>query len=442
MARNPVQPRLFKGTQDFTPPEAIARERIIELLTAAFRRFGFDPLETPALEFMDILSGKGGDEADHQIYRLAYEDGDTLGLRYDLTVSLARYVAMHPETPMPFRRYQIAQVWRGDRPQMRRGRFREFTQCDVDIVGSESVAADAEIVSLAMSFLPTLGFPRTVMRLSSRKVLLGASRLFGAGGFEAVVCRSVDKWDKIGRDGVAEELSQNSVPQGAIRPILELCDVSGSNDEVLSEAAALLSGDELAAEGVKETKQLVELLKASGFSEDAFRADISLARGLAYYTGPIFEAVLPDHPHIGSLTGGGRYDGLVGRFLGRDVPATGITIGVSRIHTALSQLKLIDETKTHTQVYVAAFDEEGVAHAAETTATLRRGGLNAEAALTVQPLKKQFAYADKKGIPLVVLTGPDERTRGEVAVKVLASGQQTDVAEVELVDHIKGFFRS
>ncbi len=441
-----ITPRIFKGTRDFLPAAMIPREDILETIRGAFHRYGFAPLQTPAFEYLEILTGKSGGEADKLIYNLAYKGGDELALHYDLTVPLARVVAQYPDQiPLPFRRYQIQPVWRADRPQLRQGRFREFVQCDADIVGVDSTLADAEIIALTAGVLADLGFGADQRRFV---ILVNDRRLLGAltawAGLDpqtelAKVCRCLDKYDKVGRDGVEAEFDRERVPAEAVHRLLRLFELG----EAAGSAAA---ADKLAALGryaaelrpaLDELEALFTALEALGVPDEQWSFTPWLARGLDYYTGPIFESVLPAKPHIGSLTGGGRYDGLVGRFAKRDLPATGTTIGIDRIFAAMEQLGMITERPSRTRVLVADFGPATRSAALRLAAGLRRCGIDTEVYLEEAKLGKQFKYADRLGIPLVALIGPEEAAAGKVNLKRLADGHQTSVAAEDIVEEVR-----
>lgn len=426
-----TQPRTFRGTRDFLPPELIGRRRIQEIIEKTYRRYGFQPLETPAIEYYDILTGKS-EETDKLIYKLEHK-GDALGLRYDLTVPLARVIAQHKILPRPFKRYQIQPVWRADRPQLRRGRFREFVQCDADIVGTSSLLADAEIVALTYEILKALGFNGFIIRLSSRKLLRGMAILV-CGNEDGVfpLCRCIDKLDKIGWDGVQKELAECGFSDDVRARVKQFCGLWDKGPDWAA-AEAVLQGMEVGLDGVREVREVYERSIQLGVPADYLKPDLTLARGLDYYTGPIYETVLPDKPHIGSLSGGGRYDGLVATFSDEDVPATGTTLGLDRIQTAMKELSLFEESASLTDALIAQFDTEGLPAALALAARLRKADLNIEVWYDTGRLKKQFAYADRQKIPFVIILGPDERAENKVTVKTLSTGDQQTIPETELI---------
>jgi histidyl-tRNA synthetase len=409
------------------------------VIEEAYRCYGFQPLETPAIEYLDVLTGKS-EENDKLIYEIRRARGDAeetaesaIALRYDLTVPLARVVAQYAELPRPFKRYQIQPVWRADRPQPRQGRYREFVQCDADILGTDSPLADAEILALTHEVLAALGFDEFRIRLSSRKFLAGLAHLItGDEKHFAAFCRCLDKLDKIGWDGVEKEFQANDIPASAARShVTELMASGGTTPDFVS-ARKLVAGNETALAGLAEIEIVYNAARELGVAEGRLSFDATLARGLDYYTGPIFETVLPALPHLGSLTGGGRYDGLVATFSKENVPATGTTIGLDRIQTALTQLERFKSEPSETQVLVARFDDAGVSKSLELAAMLRRAGLRVEIWYDNDRMKKQFSYADHQKIPFVLICGPDERARGEVSLKNLITQQQVTIAQSKL----------
>jgi histidyl-tRNA synthetase len=429
-----IQPRLYNGTRDLLPAEMLAREQVLDEFRRAFQLYGFAPVETPAIEFLEILSGKYGDE-EQLLYRLDHRNDDParrLALRYDLTVPLARLVALHPELPLPFKRYQLQPVWRADRPQPHQGRYREFMQCDIDTVGCAGLAADAEIVAVCAELMRRLELGDFVIRLNHRRLLGALVELAGLGREqEGAVCGAVDKLDKVGLEGVRAELAQKGIPARAAALVLELMalPVAFGGTDALRDR---LAGHEEGSRALAELEELHAQLLALGVPGARLRLDPHLARGLSYYTGPIFEAVLPALPHMGSLMGGGRYDGLVGMFLGRELPAVGATLGLDRILTARAQLRSGEGPSTPTRALVARAFAETDAEAPALAARLRAAGLPTEISLESGRLKKQLAYADKKGIRWVLVLGPDEWRAGQVLLRDMRAGSQRSVTRREL----------
>jgi histidyl-tRNA synthetase len=432
-----VEPRLFNGTRDLLPAELLPRNDLLRTLVGVFERFGFAPVETPAMEFLDILLGKYGPEGEKLIYRLAYEDGNTLALRYDLTVPLARLVCMHPELPRPFKRYQIQPVWRADRPQPNQGRFREFYQCDVDTVGSSSLIADAENVAVVHEGILALGLKDFQVRLNNRKTLRGVVAWAGVPDREADALRVLDKLDKVGPDGVRAELEAQGFAKEPIDRLLRFSDLRGPAAQVLEDAAKLLGADPWAKEGLAETREILDHVAALGVDPGRIVVDLSLTRGLDYYTGPVYEVVLSGPDKFGSLGGGGRYDDLMEVFGHEKTPATGVSIGLTRVLSALLKQGLLQSRESPSKALVMRMQDVPVARVLEIASSLRAEGIPAEVWYEPDKLKKQFQHAERKGIPLCVLPGADELARGEVNVKELATGTQVTVPLAELARKIR-----
>jgi len=431
-----IKPRVFKGARDFLPEQMLHRERITDVMRTVFKKYGFAPLETPAIEYLDVLAGKYGEDADRLIYRLDYKPGtkDQAALHYDLTVPFSRVVAMNPELPFPFKRYQIQPVWRADRPQPHQGRFREFYQCDIDAVGSESMLIDAEMVAIAYEVLKTLGFTTFLIKINNRKILNGITQYAGLpADMTQEVCRSIDKLDKMPWEEVRKELEEKQLPEQAIHKLGDLL----NRQLTLDSLGTALEGIETAEKGIAETRELFRFLQVLGVEENHYTFDLSLARGLDYYTGPIFETKLTDQPHMGSLTGGGRYDQLIGMFTGKNMPAVGTTLGLDRIFTAMQQLNMLEPLKTSTRILVAVFSQEEMQHSVQLGVQLRKAGIATEIFPEPGKLKKQFAYADKKGIPYMAVLGETEIRENKVTLKDFRTGQQQLISLDEVIATVK-----
>ncbi|MFN8546848.1 MAG: histidine--tRNA ligase [Candidatus Eisenbacteria bacterium] len=424
-----IEPRTFRGARDFLPAEMIRREGIFDLLRDLFQRYGFAPLETPAIEYMEILLGKYGVEGEKLIYPLAYKGGKTAALRYDLTVPLARVVAQYRELPRPFKRYQMQPVWRADTPQIHQGRYREFYQCDADIVGEESRVADAEILALIGEILTALDLGTFKVRVNHREILEGMVRFVGLPS-EATrgVIRAIDKFDKVGIPGVEQELAKEAIEPGPRARLLELLELPSGGPEAIEALLTRAGTDASVASGARDLARLWEALGPLTSDLSVYEFRLTLARGLDYYTGPVFESFVDALPHLGSLTGGGRYDDLVSLFSEEGLPAVGTTIGLDRIFSALEQLEKGGGAPSRTEVMVLQFGAEAEAAALAMTGSLRRAGLRAEVWYRADRLGKQIQQADKRGIPIVVFQGPDEAARGEWMIKVLKSGEQIPCA--------------
>lgn len=429
------QPQLLRGMRDFQPGQMLVRQRVIGLFQDIFERHGFEPIDTPALEYYETLTGNYADN-EKLIYHFPDHGGREIALRYDLTVPMARFVALHQrELTLPFKRYHIAPVWRADRPQ--RGRYREFWQCDADIVGVESMLADADVVSIIVEALAAVNMPNAVVHINHRKLLEAIAIYAGVGAEQAgSVFRTIDKLDKVGPEGVIAELEQTGVSALAAGRIVELISMKGATDELLRAVDERLVGIERADRAIGELEQLFNYLGALGVPERSYTFDLALARGLGYYTGPVYEATVTE-PQIGSLAGAGRYDGLIGRFQKQDIPATGISLGLERIIDVVEELGLIDVPRSISNVLVTIFNEETINAALALTAELRQAGLRAETYLDPKRnLSRQLQYADRRGIPFAAVLGPDELANGVVAVKDLATGEQVVMPRADAAGYI------
>ncbi len=425
-----VRAQTYKGMKDYLPREMRLRQRIVRTLTEVAERYGFEPMQTPIIEYEATLAGKIGDD-EKLIYRLQYGD-DKLALRYDQTVSLARVVGQYPnEIVFPFRRYAYGPSYRGERQQ--RGRFREFYQFDIDIVGVDSRLADAEVVAVICDSLTALGFKGFRTLLNHREVLAALARTAGVAEEQAGgVYRAIDKFDKIGADGVREELLKSGVSHDAAARILDFIAIDGDSRTVLRAMDEALRDDARGHRAVADVAEVTRLLGDLGISAESFAVAPRLARGLSYYTGIVFEAVI-EQPPIGSLLGGGRYDRLIGSFAGRDVPTVGTAFGIERLQIVMSELGMAPDEAGGPQVYVTLFNAETTGESLKLARELRETGLSVITALQPEKLGKQLREADQKGVRWALVLGPDELQRDEVVVKDLRSGEQRSVPRNEVV---------
>jgi histidyl-tRNA synthetase len=431
-----VEPKLLRGFRDYLPAQMNARLKMIATIRRVYELSGFQPLDTPAQEYRVTLLGYG-EENTKQIFHFQNPEEEDVALRFDLTVPLARVVAQYPDLTFPFRRYQVAPVWRADKPDP--GRFREFLQFDIDIVGATSLAADAEILCAMHDTLIALGIERFTIRFSDRKVLnslLDFAEI--PHSMSHGVFRVLDKLDKIGFDGVVAELTMGRIDASGDKiPGLGLSELSvarikdfltvptGKRRDVLESLTKLFKNVESANEAIDELRVLCDSLDALDISNERVVLDISIARGLDYYTGPIFEASLHDAPEFGSVFGGGRYDGLVERFLGSKIPAVGASIGVDRLFAAMEKLGLHELAPSTAKVIVTVMEPTRLADYQKLTRELRQAGINTEMYLGEEKsLGKQLQYANRQQIPLAVIIGSDEFAKGEVTIKNLKLGGQ------------------
>lgn len=431
-----VEPRLLRGFRDYLPAQMNARLKMIDTIRSVYERYGFLPLDTPALEYRVTLMGYG-EENTKQIFDFYNPEEEHVALRFDLTVSLARVVAQYPDLPLPFRRYQVAPVWRADKPDP--GRFREFMQFDLDSVGTSSIAADAEIICGMYDTLKALGFERFRVRFSDRKVLNSLMDFAGIPQDSAhKVFRVLDKLDKIGFDGVQAELTAGRIDASGdkiaglglradqVSRIEEFVNLpQGRRRDVLASLGSLFRNVPSAKESIDELQFIIESLEALGIPEENVALDLSIARGLDYYTGPVFEAVLTDAPEFGSVFGGGRYDGLVERFLGKKIPAVGASIGVDRLLAAMQKLGLVSDAASTAQAIVAVMEPGRIVEYQKVTRELRQAGINTELYLgDEKTLGKQLQYANRQGIPIALIIGGDEFATNSVTIKNLKLGAQ------------------
>jgi histidyl-tRNA synthetase len=419
-----VTPQVLRGTRDFLPERMILRNYVIGHLRTIFERFGFEPLETPALEYAETLEGKFGEEGDKLMYRFEDRGGRRVALRYDLTVPLARVVAMHGELVRPFKRYQIAPVWRAEKPQ--KGRYREFWQCDIDIAGTSSTLADAEVVNVLYLALSGLGFDHFVVKLNNRKILAALAQYAGVPASEASgIYRAIDKLDKIGREGVEKDLAAEGLGPEVIKNLLDLLVESGSDEEIISRTRERLAGLASGVEGLDEIERIVSYLDAASVPSRYRKVDLAMVRGMDYYTGPIFETVV-EEPKIGSVSGGGRYDKLVGLFSKEDVPATGVSFGLERVIDVIEELGMRPASvrQTVAEVLVTQFSPDLLGDSIRLAAQLRTSGINTELYLGEDRLGTQIRYAVRKGIPFTAILGPDEVANSKVVLKDLIGEEQ------------------
>ena len=430
-----IKPQIPKGFRDFLPPQKALRQQVIQTIKNTFEVFGFEPLGTPSLEYASILEGKYGEEGDKLIYKFNDRGGRKVALRYDLTIPLARVIAMHPTIPKPFKCYHIDPVWRADKPQ--RGRFREFWQCDADIVGSDSMLAEAEIITTIYHILKALNFNQFTIRINNRKILNGMAQSLGIE--EATIpalLRIIDKLEQKGIEGVKTELNAKGFKKESVNTLLELFNTTAGKSIDFIDLKRKFSNSPLLTEGITELECIFSSLTALGVDAQYYSFDLSLARGLDYYTGPIFETTL-EEPKIGSITGGGRYDNLIGLFSNTNIPATGSSFGLERIVTVMEELKLAPLPSTITEVMVTIFTPELQEDALRLTAQLRSHGIKTEIYFKHAKMKKQLSYASNKGVPLVAIIGPDEQKNNTVILRNMIKGSQEAIAADELTSVIK-----
>ena len=433
-----IKPRTLSGFMELLPGKQIQFERMAQILRTTYASYGFAPLDTPIIEDARILLAKGGGETEKQIYRFTKGDSD-LALRFDLTVPLAKYVALHSnELAFPFRRFQISKVYRGERAQ--RGRFREFYQADIDIIGDGKldILNEAEIPAIIYKVFKGFGLTRFQIRVNNRKILNGFYTMNGLSEKSGDVMRTVDKLDKIGADKVRVILMEDVglTPEQADE-ILKFIAITGSNEEVLEALAAYEGKNEIFDAGLQELKAVTANLAAFGVPEENFSVDLTIARGLDYYTGTVYETTLLDHPEIGSVCSGGRYDDLAGYYTEKKLPGVGISIGLTRLFYVLDEQGLLNPELPSAPADALVLPMGEAGPAIKLAEELRQGGLRVQFYGEQKKFKQKMAYADKLGVPFAVLLGEDEIAAGKCSVKNMRTGQQVTLTSWEAVDYMK-----
>ena len=451
-----TKPCIPKGTRDFSPVEMAQRNYIFDTIREVFRLYGFQQIETPAMESLSTLMGKYGDEGDKLLFKIqnsgdyfaGLTDEELLsrnaaklackfcekGLRYDLTVPFARYVVMHrDEITFPFKRFQIQPVWRADRPQ--KGRYREFYQCDADVVGSDSLLNEVELVQMLDTVFRKFGI-RVAIKINNRKILSGIAEIIGEADKITDITVAIDKLDKIGLENVNAELASKGIPQEAIDKLQPIIQLSGTNQEKLDTLKQTLASSETGMKGIEESEFILNTIAGLGIRSEV-ELDLTLARGLNYYTGAIFEVKALD-VQIGSISGGGRYDNLTGVFGLPGVSGVGISFGADRIYDVLNQLDLYPkETSASTQLLFVNFGAAEAAYVLPVLAKARQAGIRAEIFPDASKMKKQMSYANAKCIPFVAIAGENEMQEGKLTLKNMATGEQTLVTPDELIEAVK-----
>ncbi|RRB07314.1 histidine--tRNA ligase [Larkinella rosea] len=453
------KPSVPRGTRDFGPEQMSKRLFLLETIRQTFRRYGFQPIETPALENLSVLMGKYGEEGDQLLFKILnsgdFSNGLTetdwqdnakkltlkiseKGLRYDLTVPFARYVVMNRHAlAMPFKRYQIQPVWRADRPQ--KGRYREFVQCDADVVGTDSLLCEAEIVLMLHESLRNLGIQDFTVKINNRKILTGIAEVVDAEGKEGPLAIAIDKLDKIGKEKVIEELKQRGFSDESIDKLEPMFQFPKETRAAFDQLKSWLSGSETGLKGVAELEEVWQLVAQYGLSDARMELDVTLARGLSYYTGAIFE-VKANGVQIGSISGGGRYDNLTGAFGMPGLSGVGISLGVDRIYDVMEELNLFPETGLQsTQLLVVHLDPEARSMGLPLLSRLRARNVSAEAYPDAAKVKKQLDYANAKRIPYVVLIGSEELQTGQLTFRNMVTGEQEKLTADEIVEKLISF---
>ncbi|MFY0593074.1 histidine--tRNA ligase [Roseivirga sp.] len=451
------KPSLPKGTRDFGPVQMYRRDYILNAIKHVFKKYGFMPLETPAMENLSVLTGKYGDEGDQLLFRIL-NSGDFLsstteddlkngsksilpkitkkGLKYDLTVPFARYVVMNRnDIAFPFKRYQIQPVWRGDRPQ--KGRYQEFYQCDADVVGTDSLICEAELLSIVEEVFEQLNFSDYQVSLSSRKILEGIAEICGASDQFSVFCTILDKLDKIGLERVVEELEKVGLNNQSTDKLKEVLALNGNNAQLIEKLSSYFNDSAVGLEGISEVEETLAHFKNLGAKGNNIKVDFTLARGLSYYTGMIYE-VKPTSINMGTITAGGRYDNLTGVFGMSGVSGVGISFGIDRIYDTLEELELFPDNQAQaTKVLITNFDKASENKAVQILGQLRKSNISSEIFPESTKLKKQMTYADKKSIPYVIMVGSREIETGVYTLRNMINGEQDALDLDSLISKLK-----
>jgi len=408
----------------------IPRERLVETAKRVYRSYGFSPIDTPTLEYLEILLGKGGSETDKQLYQFEDQGGRQVGMRFDLTVPLARFVAQHVgELGTPFKRYHIGTVWRGENTQ--RGRYREFMQCDFDTVGTRSPVADIETALVIHDLMRAIGFEKYTIHVNDRRVLTGILEKHDLAERSTAILRALDKLAKIGREKVAREMVEGGIADTQADAVLKLADIAGSNQEILKQVAPLVAGSETGEAGLANLEGLVAACDASGVDPSRLRLDVAIARGLDYYTGTVFETVLDDLPDLGSVCSGGRYDNLAELYTKQELPGIGASLGLDRLLAGMEELGMIEPVRTPAPIFIPYFDRDRLHQYLKIAADLRQAGLGVELFPEPKKLGQQLKYADRRGFRFALVAGSRELDSGECQVKDLASGESETVSIAE-----------
>ena len=433
-----VIPRTLPGFMELKPNEQILFNQIKEKIEESYKRFGFLPLDTPILELSEVLLAKAGGETEKQIYR--FTRGDDLAMRFDLTVPLAKYVSKnYGELQFPFRRYQIGKVYRGERPQ--KGRFREFYQADIDIIGDGelSIMNDAEIPSIIYTTFKSLGFDDFTIRINNRKILNGLFEYLNIVELSTEIMRIIDKLEKIGKENVKLELLKLNIEEEIVDKILEFISISGDNEEKIEALEKLNIKNEVFEKGLFELREVVKYIRLFGVPEENFSIDLTIARGLDYYTGTVYETFLDNYREIGSVCSGGRYDNLAENYTDKSLPGVGIAIGVTRLFDQLNDLKLIKTEKESISDVLVISTSDDVSECLPIANTFRKEGINTEVYMNDKKMKAKFKYADKLKIPYVAIIGEDEVKENKVSLKNLVTGKQDTINIQEAVEILKEY---
>lgn len=423
-----IQPRTLKGFRDYLPDAMMPREQLINTARKVYRSYGFAPIDTPTLEYAEILLGKGSEETDRQMFRFEDQGKRDVGMRFDLTVPLARFAAQHIGVlGTPFKRYHIATVWRGEAPQ--RGRYREFMQCDFDTIGTKSLVADIETALVIHDLMLAIGFEAFTVRVNNRQVLSGLLEKLDLSEKSTEILRALDKLAKIGPEKVAAEMQQaaGATAEQAAQ-VLKLAEIGGTSDEILSALDKLVAGSEKGETGVGQLRELTQATAAAGVPSDRLQIDVSIARGLDYYTGTIFETFLGELPEIGSVCSGGRYNDLASLYTNQELPGIGASLGLDRLLAAMEELGRLEQRTTPAEVFIPYFDESSLQAYLKIASQLRGAGFNVELYPDAKKLGQQLKYADRRGFKVAIVAGDRELAENSCQLKDLKTGDSQTVS--------------
>ena len=432
-----VEPRTLPGFMELLPNDQIKFNSLVDKIRKSYEKFGFLPLDTPIIEMADVLLAKAGGETEKQIYR--FNKGETdLALRFDLTVPLAKYVCEYNNNiSFPFKRYQIGKVYRGERPQ--KGRYREFYQCDIDIIGDGelSIVNDAEMPSVIYTTIKEFGFDKFTIRINNRKLLNGLFAELNLEEQSVEIMRIIDKLEKIGRENVVKCLQDLKVADEKIQKILNFIEIDGTTDEKLQKLENLNFTNELFLQGLNELKEVVKYVRLFGVPDTNFKVDLTIARGLDYYTGTVYETFLDDYRELGSVCSGGRYDNLAEFYTDKKMPGVGVSIGLTRLFSKLSELNILNEKDESISKVLVVSMTDDISRALEVATKIRDEGINTDVYLENKKIKAKFKYADKLKIPYVAVIGEEEEKNGTVSLKNMESGEQEEMSVEKMIEILK-----
>lgn len=434
---NKVIPRTLPGFMELLPQDQILFNNMYDTIRNVYERFGFLPIDTPTIELSEVLLAKAGGETEKQIYRFNKGDND-LSLRFDLTVPLARYTAEHyNELVFPFKRYQMSKVFRGERPQ--KGRFREFYQCDIDVIGQEALDLmfDAEIPTVIYNVFQELNIGKFTIRINNRKILNGFFESLELSDQASDILRIIDKIDKIGADEVTKELLEFSIDNETVNKVMDFISIKGTNDDVITSLRNLNIENTQFNQGIDELNEVVNGMRDFNVPEDYFKIDLTIARGLDYYTGTVYETILDEYPRLGSVCSGGRYENLTGYYTDEKLPGIGISIGLTRLFSQLKEIELIENSKRSlTQVLVIPFDRKDMNYTLNLASKIRSVGINTDVYYQNKGMKQKMKYADRLDIPYVVLIGENEVNENKAMLKNMLTGEQQLLSVEEVIEQL------